>query len=593
MPRCLPTPAAALALSTLLACLPSIAHGAAIEGYEPASPLEGGAWLLDEGLYIKLHDFPEDSTFQDFLELVNRTHTSVRQGRWSVGAQIDAVLNAPPADDEEGPINPLFGSPAPRHSVEDAYLVPEKLFVQYRSRAFKMEFGDSYLNVGKGMALSLVRRPEIDQDTSLRGAKLSLSTKPLDWTAFGGLVNAQNISTISVNRGLQLPAGELVFGTAALFRPDKVLELGLHGIGTTFDRPAEDGSRAAVDRVGLFREPVQMGTFGASLRFPRLGPVDWYTEGDLFVYGRTPEGEIPRVELDGEDRELRRGYALYTGAQAFAGNHSFLFELKRYKDHLRQSRVSGVAENALTASPTLELEEVINPDSQHAVTSNAMTGYRLRWTAYVPDTAHNIYVNFSNFVDDADVPGHDRELIFHPYAGAQFFWGPGHHLFVTGGYRAEFNVEEDSPTDREFGDDHMWHAFVDGAVVVKASTLEINTNLRVFHEDAEDGHDWFSSESALSWQYKGALTVALLFDATDEASSLSGPLAVPGNLLFVQEEDQLLGLFGGAEVTVRPIPSMGIKVFAGAQKQGLRCTGGVCRWLPGFSGVRTELTLSL
>ena len=591
MERQLWLPAPFLAL--VLLAVPATGHGASLEGYDPASPLEGGAWLLDNGLYLKAYNYPEDGTFQDFFELINRTHTQVRKGPWNVGVQVDAVLNAPPADPVEGPVNPLFGTPAPRHAVEDAYLVPEKVFLQYRSRRFKVEIGDSYLSIGKGIALSLARRPEIDQDNSLRGVKLSLTTSPVNWTAFAGLINAQNISVVSINRALQLPAGEFVFGTAGLIRPSTSLEIGLHGIGVTFDRPNEDGSRMAVDRLTLIRQPVQLGTFGGTLRFPRLGPVDWFTEGDVFVYGKTPEGETPVYQLEGEENELHTGYAIYSGAQVFGTNVAFLAEIKRYKHHLRQRRGAGVTENAMVTPPTLELEEVIQPDSQHAVTSNAMTGYRLRWTMYVPKTSHNLYVNFANFVDDADVPGHDREVIFHPHMGAQFFWGPGHHLFLTAGYRGEFNIEDDTPLDREFGDDHMWHLFVDGAVVIKASTLELASNVRIFEETGDDGNDWFSAESSLSWHYKGFLSVALLFDATSEGSSLSGPLAVPGNLLMSDDPAKPLGLFGGIEAGVHPTPATSVKVFAGAQKQGLRCTGGVCRWLPGFSGVRAEFTMSL
>ena len=183
--------------------------------------------------------------------------------------------------------------------------------------------------------------------------------------------------------------------------------------------------------------------------------------------------------------------------------------------------------------------------------------------------------------------------IFHPHAGVQLFAMKGHHLFVTGGFRGEANLEDDTPTGRTYGDDLMAHLYVDGAIVVKASTFELTTNFRTFHEESDDPYEWFSSESALSWNLKGILTVALLFDATNERASLSGPLAVPGNLYFSDDPQKPLGLFGAAEVTVRPTPAMAIKVFAGANKQGLRCTGGVCRWLPGFSGFRTELTFSL
>lgn len=580
-------------LLVLVWLAPRSGLAASLDGLDPSSPLHGGSWILDEGFYLKVHDFAEDSTHDDFVELINRLHTSVRVGGWNVGVQVDAVANAPPADPDEGPVNPLFGSPAPHHLTEDAYLVPEKAWVKYRSRHFQLELGDSYINVGKGIALSLVRRPEIDEDTSLRGVKIGVTTSPVDVTSFLGWANAQNISVVSVNRGLELPAGELIFGGASLVRPADWMELGLHGVGTTFERPDHNGERRASDRLSLLREPAQMGTFGASLRFPRLGPVDWYTEGDLFVYGKTPAGEVALIEVDGEEQELKRGYAVYSGAQVFGDNVSFLAEFKRYRDHLRQSALSGVTENSLGAAPTLELEEAIQPDSQHAVTSNAMTGYRLRWTVYVPDTMHNFFVNFASFVDDHDVPGHDREVIFHPYAGMQLFSARGHHLFFTGGYRGEANIEDDSPTGREYGDDHMLHAYLDGALVVKASTFELATNLRTFREATENPYQWVSSESSLSWNYEGVLTVAVLLDVTNERAALNGPLAVPGNLFNREDPEDPLGMFGAVEVTVRPTPSMAIKLFAGANKQGLRCTGGVCRWLPGFSGVRTEFTVSL
>ena len=578
-----------------LAVCPAMAgRGASLGDLEPSSPLHGGSWILDEGFYLKIHNYPEDSKSADFLELINRLHTSVRVKRWNVGVQIDAVVNAPPADSETGPVNPLFGSPPPPHLTEDAYLVPEKVWVHYRGRHVQMELGDSYINVGKGIALSLVRRPEIDEDTSLRGIKLGVTTDPVDWKVFFGWANAQNISVVSINRGLELPAGELVFGTSGLVRPARWMEFGLHAVGVTYERPDENGERRPIDRFSLLSEDVQLGTFGASLRFPRLGPLDWYTEGDLFVYGKTPEGERAAYDLDGEEHELNRGYAVYTGVQAFGENVAFLAEVKRYKDHLRGSALAGVTENSLAAAPTLELEEAIQPNSQHAVTSNAMTGYRLRWTWYVPDTAHNIYVNFANFFDDADVPAdYDREIIFHPYAGVQLFSPKGHHLFFTGGYRGEANVEDDTPVDREYGDDHMVHAYIDGAVVVKASTFEVTTNVRAFREATEEPHSWVSSESSLSWNYKGVLTVAALLDATNERSALNGPLAVPGNLHNSDDPENPLGVFGAIEVTVRPTPAMAIKLFAGANKQGLRCTGGVCRWLPGFSGFRTEFTVSL
>ncbi len=582
-----------IALPLLLLAVPATGtHAATVQGYDKQSPLEGANWMLDEGLYVKIHNFEDGSNYTDFLEIVNRTYTAVRKDGWNVGAQLDAVVNAPP-DTGDGPVNPLFGSEPPPHLTEDGYLLPEKVFLQYRTRHFRMDFGDYYINVGKGIALSLTKRTEIDQDTSLRGAKFGVTSDNVDWNLFGGWANAQNISVVAINRNMMMPAHELVFGTAGLIRPHSAVEIGVHAVGSTFERTEVGVDRLSVDHLNLIDEPVQLGVFGGSVRFPSLGPLDWYTEGDLFVYGKSPTGETATFDHEGTDKDLDKGYAIYTGAQIFGDPVSFQVEFKRYHNHLQQSRLSGVTDNALTAAPTLELEEAIQPDSQHAVTSNDMTGYRLRWTAYIPKTAHSLFFNFANFFDDYDVAGHDREVIIHPYVGTQLFFDKGHHIFFTGGYRGEFNVEDDSPTGKDYGNDMMIHAYFDGAVVVKASTLELSTNFRTFHEATDDPYDWISSESSLSWNYKGVLTVAVLFDVTNERSALSGPLAVPGNILNRDDADDPLGIFGAAEVTIRPAPGMGIKVFAGANKQGLRCTGGVCRWLPGFSGFRTELTFSL
>jgi hypothetical protein len=47
-------------------------------------------------------------------------------------------------------------------------------------------------------------------------------------------------------------------------------------------------------------------------------------------------------------------------------------------------------------------------------------------------------------------------------------------------------------------------------------------------------------------------------------------------------------LYGALEIQVKPSDALTLKLFGGSQKEGLRCAGGQCRVLPGFSGVRAS-----
>jgi hypothetical protein len=49
-------------------------------------------------------------------------------------------------------------------------------------------------------------------------------------------------------------------------------------------------------------------------------------------------------------------------------------------------------------------------------------------------------------------------------------------------------------------------------------------------------------------------------------------------------------LYGATELQWQPTSALTMKVFYGAYRSGIRCAGGQCRTLPGFSGARASLT---
>ena len=64
---------------------------------------------------------------------------------------------------------------------------------------------------------------------------------------------------------------------------------------------------------------------------------------------------------------------------------------------------------------------------------------------------------------------------------------------------------------------------------------------------------------------------------------------VPDPLVISDGGNLTEELFGAVELQVKPHEAWTIKAFYGAQKAGIRCAGGQCRYLPGFDGARASV----
>ena len=109
------------------------------------------------------------------------------------------------------------------------------------------------------------------------------------------------------------------------------------------------------------------------------------------------------------------------------------------------------------------------------------------------------------------------------------------------------------------------------------------------HCDKDDG--WVSTENAFSYTYAGKLTLALHLDFTDDpiVQSLQNGGAV-GNLWY--DEDFKASAYVGGEVIWKPSSDFEFYLFGGSQKSGIVCTGGACRTVPSFTGVKTRVTVN-
>lgn len=599
---------ALLALIVLAALLaPSLSQAVQLGQERPGSLLSGATMNVSETFYYKFNLFLDDDKDDgvappfSFHEFVNRTHVDIRFGRFTVGGQFDIAAALPHCG-----LGSFAATYAERYG-EDASCVspnavlgdgwdgalrneamlfrPEKIFLRYKSRHVDLEAGDFYAAFGRGIVLSFVKRPEVDSDNSLLGGRFDLRTKRVDLTLLAGLTNPQEVSMELRNRGTDKVKGSLIAGANMMLRPRSNVALSAHGVGYNLSETPSwaVGATGGVTGIG--------------------DAVDLFGEADLFFYGYAD-----RAVAEGAGEPLR-GYALYGSATAYVGAMTLLIEAKRYKDAQRLVAPGPVVPTQFTQAPTLEHEASITEDINGSVQSGDITGWRAQAEFWWMDTDTTLTVAFANAFDaEAHPPFSDgREITLHPTLALEQPLHVGKanlHLKGDIGYRHDLPWPEEG--DEGFAKNTgMFHFRADVGVSFGKHAFELVSTYRRHHFtleeegcwerggethcDKEDG--WVSTENAFSWTYAGKLTLALHVDFTDDpiVQSLQNGGAI-GNLWY--DPDFRASAYIGGEVIWKPTSDLELYLFGGSQKSGIVCTGGACRTVPSFTGVKTRVTVN-
>lgn len=596
------------ALPLLAALLmPSVALGVQLGEKKPGSLLSGATLNFSNTFYYKLNLFLDDNKSDDveppfgFSEFVNRTNFDIRFGKFSLGGQFDLAAAAPNCGmdsfvttyrerhgDEADCVSPnaVLGDGWDGALADEAILLrPEKIFLRYRSRHVDFDLGDFYAAFGRGITLSFVKRPEVDSDNSLLGGRFDLRTKPVNVTLLAGLTNPQEISMELRNRGADKLEQGLIAGANVSVRPHRKVEFTTHGVG-----------------YNLSETPS--GAYGHTLSINGIGDVvDLFLEGDGFFYGYAdPEAAITAGEP-------ATGYALYGSLTAYAGPMTLLIEGKRYKDAQRMVRPGPVVPTQYTQAPTLEHEASITEDINGSVQSNDITGWRAQAEFWLMDSDTTLTASFANAFDSEEHPPFSttREITLHPtFAVEQPFHFEKFDLHLKGdiGYRHDLPWAEEGD-DSFHAHTGMLHYRADIGVTVGKHAFELVSTYRRHHftleeeecwerggkEHCDKDDGWVSTENAFSYTYAGKLTLALHLDFTDDpiVQSLQNGGAV-GNLWY--DEDFKASAYVGGEVIWKPSSDFEFYLFGGSQKSGIVCTGGACRTVPSFTGVKTRVTVN-
>lgn len=272
-------------------------------------------------------------------------------------------------------------------------------------------------------------------------------------------------------------------------------------------------------------------------------------------------------------------------------------------------RPGPVVPTQYTQAPTLEHEASITEDINGSVQSNDITGWKAQAEVWNMDSDTTVTVGFANAFDAESHPpfSDGREITLHPtFAIDQPLHFEKFNLHLKGdiGYRHDLPWPEEE-TDSFQKHTGMFHYRADIGISFGKHAFELVSTYRRHHFTLEDEEcwerngseqcdkddGWVSTENAFSWTYAGKLTLALHLDFTDDpiVQSLQNGGAI-GNLWY--DEDFRASAYVGGEVIWKPTSDLELYLFGGSQKSGIVCTGGACRTVPSFTGVKTRVTVN-
>ena len=509
----------------------------------------------------------EDRAVLNYVEQVSRTNLLLSKPGLSVGLQVDQVAlfaNRYYLDDELFHERVLYDPNQIISPWDDALVVSEKMFLTKSWDGVEVTVGDVYGSFGRGIALNIVKNTDIDVDTSLRGARVKMSSGDIDLTALSGLTNVQQISQDNPNQGIERGVADMITGAQLAHYGLGPFQATAHGAMFTFGRQEDLGQEA----IGRYGQELDAASGGVGLTLLGAAGVDWYLEGDLIRYFS--------AELADGDEDGLLGHAIYGSAAAYPGKTTVLVEAKHTADTERLNLFTSGENYEVSSVPTLEYERVITEDGSAAVNSNDVSGARVR-VDYAANPGVFVPYLAVTGLRDRDLGGlhfnQSPETVVHPVAGLQWFEGERVVQLNTG-------FRQDQRDDAAEGADRLAH--LDGELHVPVGhgdAIELAVGVKSFWwgNNLAQQADFLEMENALVWHRGDQWQFVLYQDWSN-------------NPLVNSEGNLGEQLYGALEIKYEPRSTTEMRLFYGAYKAGIRCSGGQCRQLPGFEGARFAWT---
>ncbi|CAN5565129.1 hypothetical protein BH09MYX1_BH09MYX1_21360 [soil metagenome] len=577
----------------------------------------------------------DDNKPQDFGwgQWINRLNASLVWTRLTVGVRLDSALywNRPiDQPDSNVPKNPGLERDDTGRYRNSIY--PAKLFVTYNAPGVEITLVDAYVQMTRGLVLSMRKLDDLGIDNTIRGAKIAITKGPFAVTVVGGYANPSRVDE-ATGYSLFLPkpttgdtrSPQPVFGSdhilAAEIQGGRGTPVVLSTAIANFTRCApyayfpsgaikQDGTFFAefghcsddvsdqplgtppptptwlAGQNGFNRAARYVTNLSQSIEFPKLGPL-----GTLYIAGVIQQ----RSFIDSDQNDT--GSAFYASYSGNYGPVTNTFEVKSYRNFfpvqaaVDSTRVSAFEPIAYSQPPT---GEVITQDSAFGNFNACVDGGRLRTdirmskrllTYFQAIYAHSKTELVSGRCNTAGTqvggssgqnPAELTNDMWDGLGGIQYeFDQAKSYLYSTIGVRSDTKgTGEPYYHQGEF-------TYTFSKYLGKQVSLEFIGRHRIrYYETDNIRRDDNGVERAIPWaegENYTAIKIApkWVFSQGIEYTSRLGysSLYINGGVLYRFTKDS------------------NIRLFAGQQRGGLRCVSGVCRVFPAFEGARLEVTV--
>lgn len=507
-----------------------------------------------------------DPSGENFGDLVTTFGTNLRWKAFAATARFDTALYMRPPEAAEG------ASPFIQDRLSSRYenqIQPEFLALTYSDRFVELTVGDYYVTLGRGMSLAVRIVDDVGVDNKLRGQEAKIHAGPVDLHLFYGVLNIKNFEP---GTGFAYEdTGDLMGGGRVEYRFGKYLKLGTHV--AVISTPVIEGNQ-----TGFINQ-------GGTVELPR--PAKWFNAYFEYAFmNRTRRlGEF-RQELEQE------GFGLYGNVNFYVGPVTLLVEGKAYDNMLSILPGDATSELAQRRQNINRLSEPPTAERFGATILSNSTVYGGRARVDVSISPQFVpYVSYGHYedggcglfgfrgraggVDDCTDDGTPPEnappksYVNAIFAGLRTRWEGG-DLSAEGGYRGQFYFSDQQPIAENLS--RLYFQESHGQVDVHQKLGDYSLELFVLGKALNDiSNEWMEQRVAVTLGHDAGWSVTTAYEYTDISPNSREHYPSLAGQWQVSDEVLIRGLVGG-------------------ERPGLKCSGGACRFFPGFEGVRLELS---
>lgn len=443
---------------------------------------------------------------------------------------------------------------------------PERLTLRWEPDEWILEAGDSQIVFGRGVALSFRKVDLLGVDNALRGGHVRYQGSNFRFGLHAGVANPQNQDPIDLS--IIAERDDVVAGaTLGVTAPGAVpVTIGGHALRVWFQDEEESAfTNRAVDVAGW------------TLEAPALA------DGALALY--VEANGMRRTQNLFDEWHVQGGHGVYSSAQLQLENLTVLLEWKDYTNFLVAPSIGeGSTWRIYSAAPAVEYD---GPQRLRGIGNQRGGGLRVDYGFLPGPWAFSVNTVLYGFSEEAHVDPWDGAIASHSWLTLtkrqEYGEGINWSIDLQGGARFEVLLHDVPFTTHVAGDLERW--MIHGRLDVTVGSGDHSFDFVVDHRHERELRGEQVSEfqiggASITYTFGVPLTLTLALRWTDYQLGVVEARA--------QREYNFLGgeFYPSLEGRWTFEPGTYLGVFVGQTPGGQICSGGVCRDVPTFEGIR-------